>query len=192
MSNLNTDINFWEEYPELKAAGPFKKLYTSDKSRGKGSSSKLAWAIALIWDRGSKYYNFPEEGKDGKIFLIFDDFFGDFKYYTANKEKIEELKDWYLRAGETIAMRTLRGILDKLEERDKFLRKTPYDAPSPEFDETYGVSEWAKRIDTIDKMLANTDKIYTLYDKARTVVEKEEQSHSKGDAQLSLSDSDEI
>ena len=47
-------------------------------------------------------------------------------------------------------------------------------------------------IDTIDKMLANTDKIYTLYDKARSVVEKEEESSTKGDATLSLSDSNEI
>ena len=192
MNNLNTDISFWEEYPELKVAGPFKTLYTSDKSRGKGSSSKLAWCIALIWDKKSKFFNFPEEGKDGKINLIFTEYYDDIKYYKANKAKIEELKEWYLRSGETVAMRTLRGILDKLEERDRFLRNTPYDAPGGDFDETNGVSEWAKRIDTIDKMLANTDKVYTLYDKARTIVEKEEQSSTKGDAQLSLSDSNEI
>ena len=165
MSEFNTDINFWEQWPELKVAGPFKKIYTSDKTRGKSSSSKLSWCIVLIWDKKSK---------------------------SSNKAKVTELKEWYLKCNETLAMRTLRGILEKLEERDKFLRNTPYDDPVSEFNENYGVSDWAKRIDTIDKMLANTDKIYTLYDKARTVVEKEEQSSTKGDATLSLSDSDEI
>ena len=180
MSEFNTDINFWEQWPELKVAGPFKKIYTSDKTRGKSSSSKLSWCIVLIWDKKSK------------LNLIFTEYYGDSKYYSSNKAKVTELKEWYLKCNETLAMRTLRGILEKLEERDKFLRNTPYDDPVSEFNENYGVSDWAKRIDTIDKMLANTDKIYTLYDKARTVVEKEEQSSTKGDATLSLSDSDEI
>jgi len=192
MSEFNTDINFWEQWPELKVAGPFKKIYTSDKTRGKSSSSKLSWCIVLIWDKKSKYYNMPETGKDSKVNLIFTEYYGDSKYYSSNKAKVTELKEWYLKCNETLAMRTLRGILEKLEERDKFLRNTPYDDPVSEFNENYGVSDWAKRIDTIDKMLANTDKIYTLYDKARTVVEKEEQSSTKGDATLSLSDSDEI
>jgi hypothetical protein len=41
-------------------------------------------------------------------------------------------------------------------------------------------------------MMANTDKLYTLYDKARKAVEQEEQITAIGGAQESLSDSEMI
>lgn len=188
MTSFNTDESFWNEHPALKVAGPFKKLYTSDKSRGKANSSKLAWAIKLIWDRKSDYYNLPEDGPDNKVDLIFDDYYGDKTYYTKNKAKVDELKDFYLLSTETVAKRTLRGIEDKLLERDKFLRNTPYDDGGLSID----IGEWAKRIDTIDKMMANTDKLYTLYDKARKAVEEEEARTAMGGQQESLTDSGEI
>jgi len=188
MSNFNVDDNFWNIHPELKIAGEFKSLYTSDKSRNKANSSKLAWAILLIWDRESRYYNLPEEGEDNKIDLIFDEHYGDVTYYKKNKEKVLSLRDYYLKITETIAQRTLRGIEEKLSERHRFLRKTPYDDGDPITD----VGEWAKRIDTIDKMMERTEKIYNLYEKARKVVEQEQQTNVMGDAQESLSDGGEI
>ena len=77
-NNIDIDVesNFWERYPNLKIAGPFKKLYTSDKSRNKMVSSRKMWCIALIYDRSSQYYQLPEEdfGEDqGKISLIMEE-----------------------------------------------------------------------------------------------------------------------
>lgn len=188
---FDTKENFWIVHPALTVAGPFGDLHRKDKSKNKATSSKLAWAIKLIWDRKSDYYNLPEKGLDNKIDLIFEDFYGDVTYYVKNLEKVESLRDFYFKSTETLARRTLRGIEDKLHERDLFIRNTPYDVPVGD-DEIFNMGDWAKRIDTIDKMLANTDKIYTLYDKARKVVEQEESQTTMGGAQESLSDSEAI
>lgn len=190
MESFNIDENFWLVHPALKAAGPFKTLYTSDKSRNKVNSSKLAWCIKLLWDRKSDYYKLPETGPDNKVDLIFGDYYDDAGYYTKNKVKVDELKEFYLRSTESVAMRTLRGIEDKLLERDRFIRATPYDAEGDE--EVYDVGDWAKRIDTIDKMMERTEKIYSLYDKARKIVEQEEQQTAMGGQQESLTDMGEI
>lgn len=194
MESFNFNDNFWEVHPGLAAAGPFKKLHASDKSRNKVNSSKLAWCVKLIWDRKSDYYSLPETGENNKIELIFGDHYGDAGYYTKNKEKVEALRDFYITSKDTVAIRTLRGIEEKLTERAAFLRNTPYDNGDELGLEDVGfsVADWAKRIDTLDKMLANTDKLYTLYDKARKAVEQEEQITAIGGAQESLSDSEMI
>lgn len=189
MESFNIDENFWMVHPALKAAGPFKELYTKDKSRNKASSSKLAWCVKLIWNRKSDFYKLPEAGPDNKIDLIFGDYYEDAGYYVKNKEKIDELKEFYLRSTESVAARTLRGIEDKLLERDRFIRNTPYDEGEGEI---LDIGDWAKRIDTIDKMMERTEKIYNLYDKARKVVDQEEQQVAMGGQQESLTDQERI
>jgi len=191
MENFNIEDSFWEAHPGLLAAGPFKEIHRTDKSRNKTNSSKLAWCIKLIWNRKSDYYNLPETGENNKIELIFGDFLGNPKYYYENKEKVEDLRQFYLNSTETVAIRTLRGIEEKLMERDRFLRNTPYDDggdPSDPDGVMLDIGDWAKRIDTIDKMMANTEKLYNLYEKARKVVEQEEQVTAMGGAQESLTD----
>ncbi len=188
MENFNTDESFWTEHPALKLAGPFKDLYKSDRSRNKAFSSKLAWTIKLIWDRKSDYYNIPETGPDNKIDLIFEDYFGDTKYYAENRAKVEELRDFYVLTTESVAKRTLRGIEAKLIERDKFIRTTEY-----YMGDIGEKGNWVGgTVDTLDKMMANTEKMYTLYDKARKIVEEEEQVTTMGGQQESLSDSEAI
>ena len=191
MENFNITDSFWECHPALVAAGPFAELHRKDKSRNKKSSSDLAWCIKLIWNRKSDFYNLPEAGENNKIDLVFGDYLGNAKYYHENKEKVEGLRAFYLMSTETVAIRTLRGIEEKLLERDRFLRNTPYDEGTDLSDPDsvlLDVANWAKRIDTIDKMMANTEKMYNLYEKARKVVTQEEQVTAMGGAQESLSD----
>lgn len=188
IDRFDVNSNFWEVNPQLQVAGPFKKLYTSDKSRGKMVSSKLMWTIALIWDRGSKYYSQPEEGPDGKIALLFEDFFGDKDYYKNNKEKVEELKVFYLTLQETVAEKTLRNIEEKLKERDMFIKKTEYTlGEQGDKGFMYGT------VDILDRMMANTKKYYDLWDEARkAVVQENEMNQTLGGGQNSLSDTGEI
>ena len=113
IESFNIEDNFWVVHPDLKAAGPFKELYTKDKSRNKSVSSKIAWCVKLIWNWKSSFYSLPETGIDNKIELIFGDYYGDSKYYYQNKEKIDKLKDFYLKSTESVARRSLRGIEDK-------------------------------------------------------------------------------
>jgi hypothetical protein len=187
MENFNTNENFWEVHPALAAAGPFKEIHRKDKSRGKDRSSKLAWCVKLIWNRKSDFYNLPEVGPDNKIDLVFEDVYGDSKYYKSNKVAVEELRAFYISSTTTAAARTLLGIEDKLKERDVFMRNTPYDMGQLEERGWIGGT-----VDTLDKMMANTEKLYNLYNKARQVVEQEEQTVAMGGGQESLSDTGDI
>jgi hypothetical protein len=188
MNSFNTKESFWNEHPALQVAGPFGEIYKKDKTRGKANSSKLAWCIKLIWDRGSDYYNLPEEGADNKVDLIFTDYYGDVKYLDKNMPLVEELRDFYLKITETVAKRTLREIEEKLLERGQFIKKTPYD-----MGELGDRGQWVGgTVDTLDKMMANTDKLYTLYDKARKMVEQEESQTTMGGGRESLTDAEEI
>ena len=181
--------NIWNLHPSLKVAGAFKDLYKSDRSANKNSSSKLLWTIALIWDRDSKYYNLPEFGEDSKIDLLFEDVYGDKNYYKKNKAKIDKLRRFYLKLQETTARRSLREIEEKLEQRSEFLRDTDYDI---------GVAnergQWiGNTASMLDKMLADTKKIYDLYEQARKLVSDEiEKGQAMGGGQESLSDTGEI
>lgn len=181
--------NIWELHPSLAVAGPFKDLYKSDKSPNKAYSSKLLWTIALIWDRDSKYYNLPEVGEDSKIDLLFEDIYGDVSYYKKNREKVETLKAFYLKLQETTARRSLREIEEKLEQRSRFLRDTDYDMGIPN-----EKGQWIGNTATmLDKMLADTKKIYDLYEQALQTVSNElDEGEAKGGAQESLSDKGEI
>ena len=184
---FQTDENFWAVYPDMTAAGPFGAIYKKDKTRGKDHSSRLAWSVLLIWDRKSIYYGLPEEGVDNKVELVFTDFFGDGKWPGKNKAKVDELRDFYRKVTETVAMRTLRGIEEKLMERDKFLKDTPYDlGEKGERGYLWGT------VDTIDKMMANTTKVYDLYEKAKKAVSDEMAQTVMGDRKQSLSDQGKI
>jgi len=180
-NSFEVDVNFWQVNPQLKLVGPFKDLYNSDKSQGKGTSSRKMWAIALYSDRKSKYFNLSEEEKEE---LIFDDYYGDRKWPIENRELFDSLCFFYNKLTETSAMRTLREIEQKLEERSRFLKNTEYTLGEK------GDKGWLwDTADTLDKMLANSQKLYDMYDKTRKIVEQEmEQGKAIGKQSLSASD----
>jgi len=190
IETFNPEANFWDEHSQLSAVGPIKDLYNSDKSRNKALSSKLMWCVALIWDSNSKFYNLPEEGEDSKIDLIFEDYYGDKKYYAQNKTKIDSIREFYLKLQETPAKRALREIEEKLSERARFLKDTKYDL---------GVcnerGQWVGNTAIIvDKMMADTKKIYDLYEQALKIAKEEnaKEDRVKGGGNLSLTDKGEI
>jgi len=181
--------NIWDIHPSLALAGPIKDLYKSDKSPNKAHSSRLMWTVALIWDRDSKFYNLPETGEDSKITLLFEDIYGDKSYYTNNKPKVNKLRDFYLKLQETTARRSLREIEAKLDQRSAFLKETDY-----ELGICNEKGQWVgNTAGMLDKMLADTKKIYDLYDQAlKTVSNEVNDEVAKGGGQESLSDRGEI
>ena len=189
ITNFDVEVNFWEEHPDFKAAGPTKELYSKDRSKSKSKSSKLMWTVAMIWDMTSKYYNLPEDGEESKIDLLFEDVYGDKQYYYDNQKLVFDLKMHYLKMQDTIAMRALRDIEASLEERGRFLKGLDYDI---------GVcnerGSWVGNTATIkDKMLADTKKIYDLLESARKVVKEEMADvESKGGGRVSLGDTEDI
>jgi hypothetical protein len=180
----NVGESYWVAFPMANAAGPYKELHKVDKTKDKTRSSKIAWCIRLIWDRQSEYFNLEEHEKTE---LIFKDILGDVKYPVEHKELYGELRDFFVRTQTTVAKRTLSGIEDKLLERDKFIKATPYELGALTERGYVGGT-----VDTLDKMMANTYKLYELYDKARVLVDQENQQSNKGGVKTSLSDSGEI
>lgn len=189
ITEFDIEINFWETHPDFKAAGPIGKLYKNDKTKKKDKTSSLMWTVALIWDMSSKYYNLPEDGEDSKIPLLFEEVYGDKEWYLKNQSLVFDLKMQYLKMQDTIAMRALRDIEQKIDERSRFLANTPYDL---------GIcnerGSWVGNTATIvDKMMADTKKIYDLLEAAKKVVSEELASgETKGGGRVSLSDNETI
>lgn len=186
LENYDSKANFWKVNPQLTAAGPFKPLYENDCSAGKVVSSKKMWCVSLAYDPGSKYFNMPEEDK---LDLLFTDIMGDTKFLKANRDIINELRDFYRKLLETPARRSLRGVEDKLNERDLFLKNTEYT-----LGELGNNGQWVGgTADLLDKMMANTVKMWDLYDKALKVVSDEAQvGVAFGGGSISLTDSGDI
>lgn len=175
--------NFWLVHPDFKAAPVFHDLHKKDKTRGKDQSSKVAWCIKLIWDRGSIFYHSEEFGPDGKIAIVCENVIGDAKYYDKNIEKIQALKTAYFKLTDTPGIKSLRNLEKKLHARDQFLDETDYTmGERGDRGYLYGTA------DTLDKMIANTGKLYAQYDEAVKLVSNEQQSSTKGDVTQSLSD----
>lgn len=191
VETFSPETNFWKEHSQLSIAGPMKRLYDEDTSKNKEVSSKLMWAIVLIWDKNSKYYNLPEEGDDSKITVIFEDYYGSLKAYKANKDVINSIKDFYLKLQETSAERSIRAIEKKLEERATFLDETLYTLGTPTEKGTWVGGTAA----ILDGMLANTKKITDLYEASLKLVAAEQNLDAgvaKGGGMSSLSDDEKM
>ena len=65
LSNYSEKNNFWKLYPTFKIPKEFKKLYDSDKSKGKKESSDIMWALTFIFDKTSEnpYRNLQKQDR---------------------------------------------------------------------------------------------------------------------------------
>jgi hypothetical protein len=52
LKDFNIDLNFWKINPQLIIV--FDDLYEKDKSKDKITSSKIMWAIAMLYDPSDK------------------------------------------------------------------------------------------------------------------------------------------
>jgi hypothetical protein len=171
-NSFDSKINFWKANPDLILAGPFKQIYDSDRSKGKDDSSKLLHFVALCYDNESKYYKLiPAE----KHKYAGKDICGDGDFYTKNKVEADLAISFYIKLNDdTPARRALRAWEKKMEERSEFIDSTPYNLDNA---------------DQLDKMMANTKKLFDDFKRIQEDLSKEPTSTaSKGDRELSLSD----
>lgn len=171
---MNLENSFWKEFPGIQYHSVLNKLYKSDKSRNKAVSSKIMWAIYLLVNPNSNLYNDPnKEETIPKTFLKDSTFKWD-KY----KDEIYAYKDIAL----TTAEKALQNWNELMEMRDKSLKEM-YKKALEESD--------AGSLLNLDKMIANTSKLFADYAKVKKEYE-EEKTMKKGKSISSLSDSDEI
>lgn len=162
--------NFWVLNPQLKVCEPFKSFYKKDKDKDKVSSSKIMFAIAMVYDPASKYKNLPEPDR---LELLEEDYL--LGKITIPKDLIEQ----YISLTQSPAQRNLIENYNLLDKRTQFIKTIEY---------TLDKSK------EIDMMFANTEKIYKALGIAKAEVAKEEGSTSstKGGQELSLADQGEI
>jgi len=182
---FDTSINFWEANMHLKLIEPFKSFRYEDKTRDKEHSSKIMWAIALIYNMKSTFYNLPEEGDNGKIAIISKDFIGVKDYFEKHSKTMTPIIEMYKKLSDTVAQRALRAWDDKMEERTQFIKVTPYklDHWLNEEKDDSGIETWVKytgTVDIIDRMMSNTKK---LFDDYLRILESLSQEEGKGGAE---------
>lgn len=160
--NLDTEQSFWQTYPEFKVVEPFKSLFLGDKSKGQKNSSQLCWFIAICYAPLSSFAKKPKDGKDGVHAIVAEDFLEDKEYYSKNQVILSALIPAFLELVMTPMERQLRMFERKLEEREAFIRDTPYD-----------VENWKK----MDDALGATEKMWAQY---KTLQEKLSQESEEG------------
>lgn len=140
---VNVDEDFWVLNPEIKYIAPFSKLYNHIIKEYRDYSSKIMWAIYMFVDPSSKFSRMGEEEKRQEItenYLLdcpIKNFFED--------DFIKELIIGYEDKVLTKLQRSYINLMKKLEERDRFIKNTPYNE---------------KNAKALDSMFANSSSIY--------------------------------
>lgn len=178
LNNYREGINFWTANPQYITI--FKKFYTEDKSKNKEKSSTIMWAIFFYIHPRSDFYNLPD-----KDVILARDFIKDksFKWedYTAIMDKAEE-------STLSQAEKSLVSWDKTLKKRDEFIHAQEFtlDNYNDEGKLQKGTA------DQLDKMLANTNKLYQEYFKIVKELKEEEDKRGRGNKIKSLTDSGEI
>lgn len=170
ITNFDYRSNFWEVNPSFTSFKIFNSVYMDDKSKNKKDSSQIMWAVAFFTDinENNPWRNIEE---DEKRDLIKEDILNskNFKW-----EAIEPLIDFYKQCIFSIPEKKLFDFYKKLEERTNFINITPYDLENGE---------------QLDKMLANTKKLYDLYFEIKKEFESDDKGGNiKGDRKESASE----
>lgn len=193
LKSFNTDENFWIMNPQFKNVQPFKGLHNSDKSRLKGTSSKMMWFVAQISDN-SKENTFRNIQYDERIYLLAKDYMEDEDYYDKNKDTLDKLIETYKFIHTTAAQEALDQWNEKMRERARFIKLTPYSMDSYDMDPRTGKPVLVKgTAKDLDSMMKNTKGIYDQYHIIlKSLSEEENSTQVKGGQQLSLSDTGDI
>jgi hypothetical protein len=173
---MNLDNNFWKEFPELIFPEPLNKLYTSDKSKDKAESSKIMWAVYMVSSPSSMYYNHPNKEE-----VIARDFLKEPKFKWSS---IQNILDFYKTGILSIAEQSLTSWNDMMRLRDSNLKELYKQASE------LGL-EGLKELGEIDKMMANTAKMFADYKKIKEDFDVDKTKGKVGKV-VSLADEDDI
>lgn len=166
--NFNTKDNFWETNPIFLTVSAFEEFHDKDKSKGKNKSSQIMWAIAFLIDphEHNIWRNLSEEDKK---LLITEDYLKDkkFKWYDY-----QNLIDEYFKRALTSPEKDYYELIEKMEERKKFIKETPYSLDRYEESDD-GRSKLIKgNAKDLDTMVVNTVKLYDQLELVREKLEK--------------------
>lgn len=167
VQNFDLSNNFWEFNPQMKIV--FKDIYSKDKSKDKSKSSNIMWGIFLREHPESDMYNIPDKDE-----LIANDIIGDSKF------KWDDYTPVINRVIDVCLSQAQKSLIEwdkTLQKRDKFIHSQDFTLDY--YDEN---TERLKKgtADQLDKMLANTNKLYQEYFKIREQMFQEEKIKESG------------
>jgi hypothetical protein len=185
------DVSFWDVVPEFKTIEPTMELYNSDRSVNKKNSSITMWAIALLIDPKSIFFNLPNK----KEVLARDHL----KNENFDWDSIDNLIKLYSDCQLTQAEKSLIAWDEMMKRRDTFIKSQDYSLDSYQLDEEGGNILIRNKpviikgtADQLDKMASNTAKYYADYAKVKKDLEEEYIKRGRGNKVISLSDNNEI
>jgi hypothetical protein len=168
------DFSFWDTYPELVMLDSFNELHYQDKSKNKLESSRKMWAIYYAYNPESKFFNIPN-----KLYVLAKDFLKDPEFnWDTLRQQVFTYKELVL----TPAERGLVNWTEIMNVRDESLKNMYKDAI---------LERNLKELVELDKMLANTAKLFQDYKKIKQEYD-EDKTTRKGKNIASLTDSGEI
>lgn len=165
-------LNFWKAYPQLKLY--FKDIISKDKSSGKEHSSKIMWAVAMVYDPDSDYRKLPESER---IALVEDEWLESKGLFSKDKSIADVCAVFVTLVDNSAAKRHLRAWEKLIENRTGFLLGS-----------SYGPDTW----EMLDKMAGATKKIFEEYKLIQKLFQEEElRMAGEGNTELSMLDTDE-
>jgi len=157
---------FWIFYPSYTTIVPYKKLYKEDKSKNKKNSSRIMWAACLL-------YELCDENPFGKLIekekkeLIKEDIL---KNKNFDWKKHEEIFIFFKNTNISQTEKSIIELEEKLKERTDFIMGVEYS-----LDEYNDEGKLVKgTADQLDKMLAQSDKMFALMEKLKEQRQKEQ------------------
>jgi len=168
------DNNFWELNSDLIILDEFSKLYYKDKSKNKQDSSKILWAIYYCYNPESKFFNYPNKQE-----VILQSFIKDPEFkWDSYKDIIDAYRNIILTDAERALINWNEIMIIRDQSIKDLYKKAIEDSDTDE-------------LVKIDKMLANTPKMFEDYKKIKRDYE-EEKVTKKGKTIASLSDTGEL
>ena len=164
IDSFSPDVNFWERHPQLLVKEEFKTFHSGDTSPDKAMSSKVMWAIGLIYDYESEY---ALQNVEQRTSVIEADFLESEGFFEVNKERLEPLIAAYMWVQQDAPRRALSEWDDGMDKRAEFLRTTEY-----------SIENGTK----IDKIRTETEKLFKTRDKLKDMyLTKKALSNAEGD-----------
>ena len=200
-TNIKKDFdpkqNFWDINPQLTMYKPFSKLYKRDKSKNKEQSSKEMWTIMFLSDPDDMVNKFARMPYNERLEMLKEEYYPEF---DEEDEDIAECLEKYPMECLTAVERAFKEEVDSLVKRVKFIKNSEYTFDDVERDHNGNVIFISGKpmvrkgtATDLDRMRANTKKIYDQYEEVENAFIKERnEARVVGGRKESLSERGEI
>ena len=180
----NDKGDFFDSYPDFLAIKEVKNLFVETQAKVKGdvrtNVSKMMWSIYFVYHHNSIWIKKPIEVR---IEFVNNNFIGVKGWWSRAYPMLEPVIKIYLELLDDAPERLLICLYDKLDERNKMIRNTPYQIYDDKGVEIKGAkanAEW------LDKMIIASSDLVNEVRRVEATLHKTNDRQIKGGKQLGL------